>query len=123
MTAQLSSVTRRIPRSTLLVIAVIVGLLVSGAVATIAAPDHRGPQPVEPVVVPVSETVVACPGLRSREGYTDSTVAAATPPRVAGIGEDVTGHAKVSTLTHDPEQDRTLIRAQPTRRSRGVHGS
>ncbi len=114
MTAQLSSVTRRIPPSTLLVVAVVIGLLLSGAVATIAAPDHRGPQPVEPTVVPVSETVVACPGLRSREGYTDSTVAAATPPRVAGIGEDATGHAKVSTLTHNPEQDQTLIRlSQP----------
>lgn len=93
-----------------LVLAVVVALVVSGTVATLAAPAQRGPEAVTPLVVPVTETVVACPGLRSREGYTDSTVAAATPPRVAGVAKDATGSAEVRTLTRDAEDSKALIK-------------
>ena len=57
----------------------------------------------------VSETLVACPGLRSRKGFTESTVAAATPPQVRGVDATSTGNGAVRTLTRDPLNDKTLI--------------
>ncbi|MDH4160927.1 MAG: hypothetical protein OEV62_11760, partial [Actinomycetota bacterium] len=43
-----------------------------GAVATVVAPASRGVAAAVVVEVPVVETVVACPGLRSRKGFTES---------------------------------------------------
>lgn len=85
-------------------------LLAAGAVATAQAPDGRGAPPAHVVEVPVAETVVACPGLRSREGYTESTVAAATPPRAEAGGDAGQGVGHVTTLTRDPDQAKVLIR-------------
>jgi hypothetical protein len=92
---------------------VVAGVVVTAGVATAVAPTPRGPG-VRPVAtVPVRETVVACPGLRSREGYTDSSVAAGTPPQAGS--SDAAGAAGrddvavVRTLTEDPGKSRTKI--------------
>jgi len=82
-----------------------------GAVATVVAPASRGVAAAVVVEVPVVETVVACPGLRSRKGFTESTVSAATPPRSdadpAAPAEE--GAGLVTTLTRDPGKAEVLI--------------
>ena len=60
-------------------------------------------------MVPVTETVVACPGLRSREGFTESAVAAATPPEVPGVDPDAPGNGVVRTLDPKLSAEKTLI--------------
>ncbi len=87
---------------------------VLGAVATSVAPSSRGVAAAVVVEEPVVETVVACPGLRSRKGFTESTVAAATPPRsdeepAASPGE---GAGLVTTLTRDPAKAEVLIQLE-----------
>lgn len=81
----------------------------AGLAATTLAADRGAPEPTTPVVVPVSETVVACPGLRSREGFTESTVAAATPPEVPGVDAAALGSGVVRTLSPRESQEKTLI--------------
>jgi len=87
----------------------VVLLVVSGGVATAVAPPVRGPAVAAPTHVPVSETLVACPGLRSRAGYTESTVAAATPPQVQGVEPNAAGSGTVRTLTRNLDDEKTLI--------------
>ncbi|MEO8329460.1 MAG: DUF5719 family protein [Candidatus Nanopelagicales bacterium] len=89
-----------------LVILVLVG---AGVTATQLAPTVRGPAPAAAIVVPVSETLVACPGLRSRDGFTESTIAAATPPREGQTDANSAGNGVVRTLTRDSADDKTLI--------------
>lgn len=96
-------------RPGLQLLAALAGLVVAGALATSLSADRGTPAPSAPVVVPVSETVVACPGLRSREGFTESTVAAATPPKVPGVDPAAPGNGVVRTLAPRPEQEKTLI--------------
>ena len=90
----------------------VVGAVLAGAgLATAAAPSPRGPGALAVSEVPVRETVVACPGLRSRAGYTDSSVAAGTPPQTGsaeGTG-GTGGTAVVRTLTEDPGKSRPRI--------------
>jgi Family of unknown function (DUF5719) len=81
----------------------------AGVAATAWAPQERGPDAATTTEVPVSETLVACPGLRSREGFTESTVAAATPPSISGVNADASGEGTVRTLTRNIDKDRTLI--------------
>jgi hypothetical protein len=91
--------------------AVVAGVIVTAGVATAVAPTPRGPGAHPVATVPVRETVVACPGLRSRVGYTDSSVAAGTPPQ-AGSGGSAAGAddvAVVRTLTEDPSKSRAKI--------------
>lgn len=98
----------------------IAALVGAGVAATAQAPDGRGAGPAAVVEVPVAETVVACPGLRSREGYTESTVAAATPPHAGTADAQSSGVGRVTTLTKDPDQAKVLIRlGQPG--DRGVY--
>lgn len=88
---------------------VLVGL---GGLATSQVPNGRHVAAAELAEVPVAETVVACPGLRSREGYTESTVAAATPPGADVPDADVPdaeGSGEVTTLTRDPARAKVLI--------------
>ena len=92
-------------------VALVVALLIAvGGVATALAPQVRGPSAAVATRVPVSETLVACPGLRSSEGLTESTVAAATPPQVRGVDTAASGKGVVRTLTPDPDKDKTLIK-------------
>lgn len=90
-------------------VAVLVG---AGTAATQWAPQELGSTGVAPQQVPVSETLVACPGLRSRKHFTDSTVAAATPPQVRGVDASAAGSGVVRTVRTDPKDDRTLIELQ-----------
>jgi hypothetical protein len=99
-------VSRRPMLHVLLAVVLLVG---AGALATSLAPTSRGPAAAVTTQVPVSETLVACPGLRSREGFTESTVAAATPPQVEGVDVEAEGSGSVSTLTRSEENDKTLI--------------
>ena len=101
--------TQRRHRPLLHVLVVAVLVVAAGAVATALAPQTRGPAPAVASEVPVSETVVACPGLRSREGFTESEVAAATPPQVEGVDPDAPGSGVVRTLTNDESKDKALI--------------
>jgi hypothetical protein len=90
--------------------AALAGALVLGGLAT--AGQASPPTPSAPVATPVVDTTLACPGLRSREGYTDSTVAAATPPgsAAAASGEGAPPSlAVVRTLTTDPAASKRLI--------------
>jgi len=87
---------------------VVVAALGSAGLAAVAAGSPRGPGVVAVHQVPVRETVVACPGLRSRTGYTDSSVAAGTPP-VQGSAPSSGGTAMVRTLTENPAKSRPLI--------------
>ena len=88
----------------------VVFVLVVALLASALGQDRSGPEPATASVVPVTETVVACPGLRSREGYTESAVAAATPPRVEGVDPDAPGSGAVRTLDPDLSREKTLIR-------------
>ena len=80
-----------------------------GVAATAVGSDRSGPAAVTPEVVPVTETVVACPGLRSREGFTESAIAAATPPKVSGVDPDASGSGVVRTLDPNESREKTLI--------------
>jgi Family of unknown function (DUF5719) len=91
------------------VVGALLVLIGAGLAATTLAADRGAPAPSAPVVVPVSETVVACPGLRSREGFTESTVAAATPPKVPGVDPAAPGSGVVRTLSPRETQEKTLI--------------
>jgi hypothetical protein len=100
--------------------AAVAGAVVLGGLAT--AVQAEPPAPPAAVATPVVDTTLACPGLRSREGYTDSTVAAATPPgsgaAAAGDAAQV-GRAVVRTLTTDPSASRRLITlSEPGERGR-----
>ena len=88
---------------------VVVVLVAAGSLATWLAPAERGPGEATATTVPVTETLVACPGLRSRKGYTESTVAAATPPQVQGVDPGDTGSGVVRTLTPKVRDEKTLI--------------
>lgn len=91
-------------------LAVVVAVLVLlGAVATVLGADRTGGAGAAPELVPVSETVVACPGLRSREGFTESAVAAATPPKVPGVDPTAPGSGVVRTLLRRESAEKTLI--------------
>lgn len=96
----------------LLAIAV-AALVVAASLATVVSGDRTTDPVADPsvggVVVPVTETVVACPGLRSREGFTESAVAAATPPKVPGVDPDAPGSGVVRTLVPDESREKTLI--------------
>jgi hypothetical protein len=85
-------------------------LVGAGALVTALAPKERGPTHAVATRVPVSETLVACPGLRSSAGYTESTVAAATPPQVRGVDDTAPGTGVVRTLTANAGKDKTLIK-------------
>ncbi len=102
-----------VPRPAVLVAAVLAVLVVLGLVATVAASDARTVSAGAVAAEPVVETTVACPGLRSREGYTESSVAAATPPMAGGTAEATTpaptSRAAVRTLTKDPTDGKNLI--------------
>ena len=102
--------TRRPALAVALVTVVAVG---AGVLATVASSEAQDTAPAVPVLAPVVETTVACPGLRSREGYTESSVAAATPPMksgAAGSAADATSaRATVRTLTTDPDDSKNLI--------------
>ena len=88
----------------------VLALVVTAAVlASVFAADRSGPSAVTAEVVPVTETVVACPGLRSREGFTESAVAAATPPKVPGVDADAAGSGVVRTLDPKQSREKTLI--------------
>jgi len=84
----------------------VAALVVVGLCATLLQ-QHPSP-PAAPVAAPVVATTVACPGLRSRAGYTTSTVAAATPPRASGSPVDP-GRAVVQTLTPNGKNSKRLI--------------
>lgn len=85
---------------------VIAALVVIGVSAT-ALQQHPAP-PAAAVAAPVVATTVACPGLRSRAGYTTSTVAAATPPRTSDTPVEP-GRAAVQTLTANGKNGKRLI--------------
>jgi len=103
--------TARRPALMLVVVAVVA--LAAGALATVASSQDQVATPAVPVLAPVVATTVACPGLRSREGYTESSVAAATPPLKAGASRSPTdstsARATVRTLTTDPADSKNLI--------------
>jgi hypothetical protein len=84
-------------------------LVVTATLATLLSGDSTSTAVVAPEVVPVTETVVACPGLRSREGFTESAVAAATPPRVPGVDPAAPGSGVVRTLDPNRSREKTLI--------------
>jgi len=90
-------------------VVVIVVVIAAGAAATAFGADRSAPAAVTPEVTPVTATTVACPGLRSREGYTESTVAAATPPKVPGIDPESSGSGVVRTLVSQESKEKTLI--------------
>jgi hypothetical protein len=92
-----------------------VAVIVTVAVATLATvlPGRRTVDAASgAAVVPVTETVVACPGLRSREGFTESAVAAATPPKVPGVDPEAPGSGVVRTLDPNRSREKTLINLQ-----------
>ena len=91
---------------------VVVLVVASAAAATVVGADRSAPAAVTPEVVPVTETTVACPGLRSREGFTESAVAAATPPEVPGIDPEASGSGVVRTLVPQESKEETLISLQ-----------
>lgn len=91
----------------LAVVALVV--VAAAAAATEYGADRSAPATVTPEVVPVTETTVACPGLRSREGFTESAVAAATPPRVTGVDPEASGSGEVRTLVPVEAREETLI--------------
>lgn len=97
----------RRPSVQLLMVAVLV--IAAAAVATSVGADWSAPTAGAAEVVPVSETTVACPGLRSRKGFTESAVAAATPPKVAGVDADASGSGVVRTLVPQESNEQTLI--------------
>ncbi len=86
-------------------------LMVTAAavVATAASGTRSTPVATAPQVVPVTETTVACPGLRSRRGFTESAVAAATPPLVPGVDQTDAGSGVVRTLFPRVSREKTLI--------------
>lgn len=111
--------------------------LAGGVVATVL--QQEPPPGAAATTSPVVETTVACPGLRSRAGYTESTVAAATPPGTgagtgAGTGVGTAGSASaaasvgqepqrgiVRTLTKDQADSKQLIRlTEPGQRGQYV---
>ena len=88
----------------------VVVALAAGGIATAVRAEPPAPEPA--VTASVVDTTLACPGLRSRTGYTDSTVAAATPPRAAGAGPAAPAAdsaAVVRTLTPEVTASKTLI--------------
>ena len=101
---------RRPQRQPGVYLAILVAFVVTvSALATAVAQDRSGLAAETPEVVPVTETVVACPGLRSREGFTESAVAAATPPEVPGVDPDAPGNGVVRTLDPKLSAEKTLI--------------
>ena len=98
----------------------IVVLVIAGAavLAGVLASDRSGSAAVTAETVPVTETVVACPGLRSREGFTESAVAAATPPKVPGVDPEATGSGVGRTLDPKESREKTVI----SRREPGDRG-
>ena len=84
-------------------------LVVAATLATVLSGDRTSTAVAAAEVVPVTETVVACPGLRSREGFTESAVAAATPPKVPGVDPAAPGSGVVRTLDPDRSREKTLI--------------
>lgn len=84
-------------------------VIAAAAFATAGSASRAVPERVTPQVEPVTETTVACPGLRSREGFTESTVAAATPPTVAGVDQAASGSGIVRTLSPQASSEKTLI--------------
>ncbi|MFZ0323178.1 MAG: DUF5719 family protein [Actinomycetes bacterium] len=108
-----------------LVAAVIAVAAAVGVGSTLATTDARTLAPAVVATAPVIETTVACPGLRSREGYTESTVAAATPPlgksTPTASSPTENANAAVRTLTKNPADSLVLIRlTQPGERGRYV---
>jgi hypothetical protein len=104
-----SGVSSALTRPTSYLAYAVVFVVAASVVSTAVASDRDGPSDVTPEVVPVSETVVACPGLRSREGFTESAVAAATPPEVPGVNPEAEGHGVVRTLDPQQSHEKTLI--------------
>jgi hypothetical protein len=102
--------TRWVRKPAVHVALVVVLAVTAGTAATLLAADRSAPAAVSPEAVPVTETVVACPGLRSREGFTESTVAAATPPRVPGVDPNAPGAGVVRTLSPHEAHEKTLIK-------------
>lgn len=88
---------------------VLVAVSAAALVATTVSADRDVPAAVSPTVAPVTETTVACPGLRSRKGFTESAVAAATPPLVPGVDQEASGNGRVRTLSPRLSRERTLI--------------
>ncbi|HEX5018291.1 MAG TPA: DUF5719 family protein [Actinomycetes bacterium] len=88
---------------------VVVVIALAATLASAFASSRTGPAAVTPMTVPVTDTVVACPGLRSREGFTESAVAAATPPKVPGVDADAPGSGVVQTLDPKVSREKTLI--------------
>lgn len=88
---------------------VLVVVATAGLVATTVSAGRSAPATVTPAVAPVTETTVACPGLRSREGFTESAVAAATPPLVPGVDQEASGSGIVRTLSPRVSREKTLI--------------
>ena len=110
MNVGLSTIRPLAHRPVIHVVLAVVLLAGAGALVTALAPEERGPTRAVATQVPVSETLVACPGLRSSEGYTESTVAAATPPQVRGVDDTAPGNGVVRTLTPNAGKDKTLIK-------------
>lgn len=90
-------------------IIVVALVAVTVAAATLVGDGRSTPVAAAPQVVPVTETTVACPGLRSREGFTESAVAAATPPQVPGVDPEESGSGVVRTLVPQESKEETLI--------------
>lgn len=88
---------------------VLVAVAAAALVATAVSASREVPGAVSPTVAPVTETTVACPGLRSRKGFTESAVAAATPPMVPGVDQDASGSGIVRTLSPRVSREKTLI--------------
>ncbi|MEO8106306.1 MAG: DUF5719 family protein [Actinomycetes bacterium] len=86
-------------------------VLVAGAatLATTVSATRAMPPGVTPKIAPVTETTVACPGLRSRKGFTESAIAAATPPMVPGVDQAASGSGVVRTLSPRLSRERVLI--------------
>jgi len=95
------------PAAQLIVVVVVV--VAAAAAATVLGADRSPPDAVTPQLVPVTETTVACPGLRSRKGFTESAVAAATPPEVPGVDPNAPGSGVVRTLVPQATKEETLI--------------
>jgi hypothetical protein len=104
--------TSMLRRPSLYLALVVTFVVVASALATLLAEDRSGQVAMTPEVVPVTETVVACPGLRSREGFTESAVAAATPPKVPGVDPEAPGSGVVRTLDPKQSREQTLIRLE-----------
>ncbi|HUV47954.1 MAG TPA: DUF5719 family protein [Actinomycetes bacterium] len=88
---------------------VLVLVIAAATIATTVSTSRARPAAVTPEVVPVTETTVACPGLRSRKGFTESAVAAATPPTVSGVDREASGSGIVRTLSPRVAREKTLI--------------